>query len=88
MHRRVGSEGIRLIGLFTQVKVLLRTVSVAVRGSGREMSCGHGHIADSVAARMPVHGIYAGKWHVEGQAVAVCKTVGSAYVGSNPTPAT
>jgi hypothetical protein len=25
---------------------------------------------------------------VEGQAVAVCKTVGSAYVGSNPTPAT
>ena len=50
MHRRVGSEGIRLIGLFTQVKVLLRTVSVAVRGSGREMSCGHGHMADSVAA--------------------------------------
>src|SRR6266700_8352608 len=25
---------------------------------------------------------------VEGQAIAVCKTVGSAYVGSNPTPAT
>jgi len=25
---------------------------------------------------------------VEVQAVAVCKTVGSAYVGSNPTPAT
>jgi len=26
--------------------------------------------------------------HVEVQAVAYCKTVGSAYVGSNPTPAT
>src|SRR5579859_4398819 len=26
--------------------------------------------------------------HMEMQAVAVCKTVGSAYVGSNPTPAT
>jgi len=26
--------------------------------------------------------------HVEVQAGAVCKTVGSAYVGSNPTPAT
>ncbi len=24
----------------------------------------------------------------DGQAWAVCKTVGSAYVGSNPTPAT
>ena len=28
------------------------------------------------------------KGHVEVQAGAVCKTVGSAYVGSNPTPAT
>ena len=71
-----------------QVKVLLRTVSVAVRGSGSENSRGHGHIADSVAARMPFHGICAGKWHVEGQAGAVCKTVGSAYPGSNPGPAT
>ena len=26
--------------------------------------------------------------YMEVQAVAVCKTVGSAYVGSNPTPAT
>jgi hypothetical protein len=26
--------------------------------------------------------------HIEVEAVAVCKTVGSAYVGSNPTPAT
>jgi hypothetical protein len=28
------------------------------------------------------------RWHVEVQAGAYCKSVGSAYVGSNPTPAT
>ncbi len=28
------------------------------------------------------------RWHMEVQAGEVCKTVGSAYVGSNPTPAT
>ena len=28
------------------------------------------------------------RWHIEVKAGAYCKTVGSAYVGSNPTPAT
>jgi hypothetical protein len=36
--------------MFAQVKVVLRTMSVAVRVPGRESSRGHGHIADSVAA--------------------------------------
>ena len=37
--------------VFAQVKLSLRTVSVAVRVPGREESRGHGHIADSVAAQ-------------------------------------
>jgi hypothetical protein len=36
--------------MFAQVKMFLRTVSVAVRVPGRENSRGHVHIADSVAA--------------------------------------
>ena len=36
--------------MFAQAKVFLRTVSVAVRVSGRENSRGHVHMADSVAA--------------------------------------
>jgi len=36
--------------MFAQVKMLLPTVSVAVRVLGRENSRGHGHIVDSVAA--------------------------------------
>ena len=36
--------------MFAQVKMFLRTVSVAFRVPGRESSRGHGHIADSVAA--------------------------------------
>ena len=36
--------------MFAQVKLSLRTVSVAVRVPGRESSRRHGHIADSVAA--------------------------------------
>jgi hypothetical protein len=36
--------------MFVQVKIFLRTVSVAVRVAGHESTHGHGHIADSVAA--------------------------------------
>jgi hypothetical protein len=40
----------RSSGTFTQVKMFLPTVSVAVREQGHESSRGHGQIADSVAA--------------------------------------
>jgi hypothetical protein len=45
-HER--SAGFRAV--FSQVKILLRTVSVAVRAPDRELSREHGHIADSVTA--------------------------------------
>jgi hypothetical protein len=41
--------GCEAVLAFTEM--FLRTVSVAVRGPARESSRGHGHIADSVAAR-------------------------------------
>ncbi len=37
--------------MFAQVKMFLRTVSVAVRVPGRESSRGHGHMADSVRVK-------------------------------------
>lgn len=40
--------------VFAQVKVFLRTVSVAVRVLGRERSREHGHIADSGRAAAAV----------------------------------
>jgi hypothetical protein len=48
-----GRAGVRRYQLddLAQVKVFLRTVSVAVRVPGREGSRGHGHIADSVAVQ-------------------------------------
>jgi hypothetical protein len=39
---------LRLPCVFAQVKMFLRTVSVAVRAPGRETARGHGHMADSV----------------------------------------
>src|SRR5271166_2062972 len=67
----------------------LRTLSVPVRGRAPRNVPRHGHIADSAGPIKPglavfiqVDGYVAG-WERE-----YCKTVGSAYVGSNPTPAT
>ena len=67
---------------------VLRTVSVAVRVIGRPGAGVHGHMADSVGATTVISEHYAGQGGVMGRGGAVCKTVGSAYVGSNPTPAT
>ena len=62
---------------------------MAVRVIRRRGARGHGHIADSVVAATFAWAVFAQvRGHLEVQAVAVCKTVGSAYVGSNPTPAT
>jgi hypothetical protein len=47
--------------MIAQVKMFLRTVSVAVRVPGHESSRGHGHIADSVAAPDAMCVIYAGQ---------------------------
>ena len=62
---------------------------VAVRGIGGTGARAHVHIADSV----PAVGVMKCRFRRSGaiwrcRQVAVCKTVGSAYVGSNPTPAT
>jgi hypothetical protein len=40
------------------------------------------------AAKITVNRICAGQWHIAASGQAVCKTVGSAYDGSNPSPAT
>jgi hypothetical protein len=40
------------------------------------------------AAKITVNRICAGQWHIAASGQVVCKTVGLAYVGSNPTPAT
>jgi len=45
-------------------------------------------MADSVGATNVISEHYAGQGGVLGRGGEVCKTVGSAYVGSNPTPAT
>ena len=66
-----------------------RTVSVAVRAVRRLGARGHGHMADGVVAATLA-------WWFLRRSGAICrcrqersvKTVGSAYVGSNPTPAT
>ncbi len=66
-----------------------RTVSAAVRAIGRLGARAYGHIADSVVVANPHPVMFAQiRRGMEGQAGACCKTVGSAYVGSNPTPAT
>ena len=67
---------------------VLRTVSVAVRVIGRPGAGVHGHMADSVGATNVISEHYAGQGGVLGRGGEVCKTVGSAYVGSNPAPAT
>jgi hypothetical protein len=68
---------------------LARTVSVAVRACQRQRARRHGHIADSVVATNIAWRYFAQvRGHIKVRAGAVCKTVGSAYVGSNPTPAT
>ncbi len=70
------------------VRRVARTVSAAVRTDRRMEACGHGHIADSVDAATSLGGFCAGQGRMKVEAGAYCKTVGSAYVGSNPTPAT
>src|SRR5260370_19357385 len=50
---------------------------------------GHGHIDDMRHRRHPRLVTFTQvRGHMDVQAGAVCKTVGSAYVGSHPTPAT
>ena len=62
---------------------------MAVRGIGGTGARAHVHLADSVPAVSLVKCRFLQcSGHVEVQAGAGCKTVGSAYVGSNPTPAT
>ena len=48
----------------------------------------HGHITDGGARNHASKRVRAGQQRAAQSGAAVCKTVGSAYVGSNPTPAT
>src|ERR1700733_5340254 len=47
-----------------------------------------GHIADRGGRNRALKHVRAGQRYPSQLGAAVCKTVGSAYVGSNPTPAT
>ncbi len=71
-----------------QVRHVARTLSVAVRAARRPGARGHGHSGQRRRAGCHVMSFTQVNGYVEVQAGAVCKTVGSAYVGSNPTPAT
>ncbi len=65
--------------------------SDAVRGRpchSRPFPCGHGHMTDRDELEVRLIDICARQNNVLILGQAVCKTVGSAYVGSNPTPAT
>ena len=84
-YRRRGEASLRVCA----GQAVLRTVSVAVRAMGCLDARVHGHIADSVGAANAESAAFT---QVSGYMVWIgaehCKTVGSAYVGSNPTPAT
>jgi hypothetical protein len=68
---------------------VVRTVSVAVRAIRRLGASGRGHIADSVAAANLFQWcLHRSEGIRRCRQDAVCKTVGSAYVDSNPTLAT
>jgi hypothetical protein len=71
------------------VSVSRQLARAGVQPEGRENCCGHGHIADGVAAPNVMRGHLrrsVAMWRFR-QERAV-KPVGSAYAGSNPTPAT
>jgi hypothetical protein len=72
-----------------QVRLLVRTLSVAVRGARRFASLpprtysGQGLLFTHLKIEFDQVSSHPDDWEE-----TVCKTVGSAYVGSNPTPAT
>jgi hypothetical protein len=72
-----------------QVRLHVRTLSVAVRGVSRLATLalrtysGQGRIFTWSSGKFGQVG-----GHSDGWGETVCKTVGLAYVGSNPTPAT
>jgi hypothetical protein len=72
-----------------QVRLLVRTLSVAVRGARRFASLpprtysGQGLLFTHLKIEFDQVSSHPDDWEE-----TVCKTVGLAYVGSNPTPAT
>ena len=73
---------------FRQVNTFPRTVSAAVRATRRLDAPFTDIWRTASAQRMLSRSFMQVRGHVAARGGAVCKTVGSAYVGSNPTPAT
>src|SRR6266498_3541299 len=67
---------------------LARTLPVPVRGFTTRPKWAHGRVTDRPGARGPVSARKQQvRWHMAVSGQAVCKTVGLACVGSNPTQA-